>query len=33
MHVISLKIYIDEAREYSKIKLDLFQKGIFKHEI
>lgn len=27
MHVISLKIYIDEAREYSKIKLDLFQKG------
>ncbi len=27
MHVISLKIYIDEAREYSKIRLDLFQKG------
>lgn len=27
MHVISLKIYIDEAREYSKIGLDLFQKG------
>lgn len=27
MHVISLKIYIDEAREYSKINLDLFQKG------
>ena len=27
MHVISLKIYIDEAREYSKMRLDLFQKG------
>lgn len=27
MHVISLKIYIDEAQEYSKIRLDLFQKG------
>ena len=27
MHVISLKIYIDEAREYSKIRLHLFQKG------
>ena len=27
MHVISLKIYIDEAQEYSKIILDLFQKG------
>lgn len=27
MHVISLKIYIDEAREYSKIRLDLFQEG------
>lgn len=27
MHVNSLKIYIDEAQEYSKIRLDLFQKG------
>ena len=27
MHVISLKIYIDEAQEYSKIRSDLFQKG------
>ena len=26
-HVNSVKIYIDEAQEYSTIRLDLFQKG------